>query len=171
MTKPVYSKTPSNPEKSVKTRGSNLRIHFKNTREAAMVLKGMLLTRAKSYLANVLAHRECVPFRRFHGGVGRTAQAKVFGTTQGRWPKKSVEHLQSLLQNAEANAEAKGLNVEKLRIAHVQVQRAQQQRRRTYRAHGRINPYMCSPSTVEFILTEVEKAVPKPAEEKAVATA
>ncbi|KAN0048064.1 hypothetical protein ACTA71_002456 [Dictyostelium dimigraforme] len=165
MTKPVYSKTPSNPEKSCKSRGSNLRIHFKNTRESAMAIKGMLLTRAKAYLNNVLAHRECIPFRRFKGGVGRTGQAKIFGTSQGRWPKKSVEHILSLLQNAEANAEAKGLNVQKLKIAHVQVQRAQQQRRRTYRAHGRINPYMCSPSTVEFILTEVEKAVPKPAEE------
>ena len=32
--------------------------------------------------------------------------------------------------------------------------RAQKGRRRTYRAHGRINPYMSSPSHIELILSE-----------------
>ena len=42
----------------------------------------------------------------------------------------------------------------------MQVNQAQKQRRRTYRAHGRINPYMCSPSHIELILKEKEVAVP-----------
>lgn len=42
----------------------------------------------------------------------------------------------------------------------MQVNQAQKQRRRTYRAHGRINPYMCSPSHIEVILKEKETAVP-----------
>lgn len=33
----------------------------------------------------------------------------------------------------------KGLDVDTLAITHIQVNKAQQQRRRTYRAHGRIN--------------------------------
>ena len=33
----------------------------------------------------------------------------------------------------------KGLDVDKLVLSHVQVNRAQKGRRRTYRAHGRIN--------------------------------
>ena len=33
----------------------------------------------------------------------------------------------------------KGLDVDVLEISHIQVNMAQQQRRRTYRAHGRIN--------------------------------
>eukprot|EP01133_Synstelium_polycarpum_P007307 gene7307-8501_t len=139
-----------------------------NTRETAMAIKGMYLKRAETYLWNVLKHKEAIPFRRFHGGVGRTAQAKPFGITQARWPKKSVEQVMSLLKNATANAEAKGLDVDTMIVSHVQVQRAQQQRRRTYRAHGRINPYMCSPSSVELIITEVEKNVPKPSESKVV---
>ena len=40
-----------------------------------------------------------------------------------------------------------------------QVNRAQQQRRRTYRAHGRINPYMSSPCHVEVILSQKETTV------------
>ena len=34
-------------------------------------------------------------------------------------------------------------------------------RRRTYRAHGRINPFMNNPSHVELWATEKEEDVPK----------
>ena len=44
-------------------------------------------------------------------------------------------------------------------VSHIQVNKAMQQRRRTYRAHGRINPYMSSPCHVELILTEKEGPV------------
>lgn len=35
--------------------------------------------------------------------------------------------------------QVKGLDVDALHISHIQVNQAQKQRRRTYRAHGRIN--------------------------------
>lgn len=66
-------------------------------------------------------------------------QAKQWGTTQGRWPKKSAEFLLQLLKNAESNADNKGLDADRLVIEHIQVNRAPKMRRRTYRAHGRIN--------------------------------
>jgi ribosomal protein L22 len=40
-----------------------------------MTLRRMALRRAQQYLKNVVDHKECVPFRRFNGGVGRCAQA------------------------------------------------------------------------------------------------
>jgi large subunit ribosomal protein L17e len=88
-------------------RGSDLRVHFKNTREAAFALRKMDLGKAKSYLEAVIAGKRCVPFHRFNGGVGRTTQAKNEGHPmgQGRWPKKSCEFLLNLLKNAESNAE------------------------------------------------------------------
>jgi len=79
----------------------------------------------------------------------------------GRWPKKSAEFLLQLLRNAEANADCKGLDADRLVVHHIQVNRAQCLRRRTYRAHGRINPYMSSPCHVEVILTEKEEVVSK----------
>merc|ERR1712150_435990 len=76
--------------------------------------------------------------------------------SQGRWPKKSCEFLLQLLKNAESNAEYKGLDVDNLVVDNIQVNRAAKMRRRTYRAHGRINPYMSSPCHVEIILVEKE---------------
>uniref|UniRef100_UPI00358F7A6C large ribosomal subunit protein uL22 n=1 Tax=Myxine glutinosa TaxID=7769 RepID=UPI00358F7A6C len=162
-----YSRDPENAAKSCKARGSNLRVHFKNTREAAHTIKGMHIRKAIKFLKAVIVKKQCVPFRRYNGGVGRCAQAKAWGWTQGRWPKKSAVFLLQLLKNAESNAEFKGLDVDSLVIEHIQVNKAPRMRRRTYRAHGRINPYMSSPCHIEIILSEKEHIVPKPEEEAA----
>merc|ERR1712168_277846 len=161
-----YSVDPENAARSCKTKGSDLRVHFKNTHETAAAIKGMHLHKATAYLKAVIQHQRCIPFRRFCGGVGRTAQAKAFknSSAQGRWPKKSCELLLGMLKNAESNAEVKGLDVDALVIDHIQVNAAAKQRRRTYRAHGRINPYMASPCHVEIMLSEHEVAVPRAAE-------
>jgi large subunit ribosomal protein L17e len=145
----------------LQARGSDLRVHFKNSREAAAAIKGKSLAAAKTYLEAVLDHKRCVPFLRYNGGVGRTAQAKNEGNKigQGRWPKKSCEFLLGLLRNAESNAEVKGLEVDNLWVTHVQVNQAPQGRRRTYRAHGRINAYMSCPSHIEIIVSEKEAPV------------
>ncbi|KAI3671427.1 hypothetical protein L1987_87165 [Smallanthus sonchifolius] len=157
-----YSKEPENPTKSCKARGSDLRCHFKNTRETAHAIRKLPLIKAKRYLEDVLAHKQAIPFTRFCRGVGRTAQAKNrHSNGQGRWPAKSAKFILDLLKNAESNAEVKGLDVDALHISHIQVNQAQKQRRRTYRAHGRINPYMSSPCHIELTLSEKEEPVKK----------
>jgi large subunit ribosomal protein L17e len=161
MVKSAYSKTSDNPTKSCHAKGSDLRVHFKNTRETAAALRNLPLKAAQTYLKDVLAHKRAIPFVRYQGGVGRHAQAKPFRVTQCRWPKKSVEYILSLLQNAESNAEAKELDTDKLFISHIQVNKAPKMRRRTYRAHGRINAYMSSPCHIELILTEKEAPIKK----------
>lgn len=161
-----YSVEAENAAKSVKTRGSDLRVHFKNTRESAQAIKGMHLNKAVGYLKQVIAQERCIPFNRFSGSIGRTGQTKEFKspTSKGRWPKKSCQILLGMLKNAESNAEVKGLDVDALVIDHIQVNAAAKQRRRTYRAHGRINPYMASPCHVEIMLSEHEVAVARAAE-------
>ncbi|XP_021905495.1 60S ribosomal protein L17-2-like [Carica papaya] len=93
-----YSREPDNPTKSCKARGSDLRVHFKNTRETAFAIRKLPLTKAKRYLEDYISHPS---------------------------------------------------------------DQAQKQRRRTYRAHGRINPYMSSPCHIELILSEKEEPVKK----------
>lgn len=60
------------------------------------------------------------------------------GVSRARWPVKSAEILLGLLKNAEANADTKGLDTSNLIVKHIQVNQAPKQRRRTYRAHGRV---------------------------------
>ena len=62
--------------------------------------------------------------------------------------------------------QVKGLDPDNLEISHIQVNRAQKQRRRTYRAHGRTNPYMSSPCHIEMILSEKAAAIGKGEEEE-----
>lgn len=153
---------PRNFFATCKARGSDLRVHFKNTRETAHAIRKLPLLKAKRYLEDVIVHKQAIPFRRFCRGVGRTAQAKNrHSNGQGRWPVKSAKFILDLLKNAESNADVKGLDVDTLYISHIQVNQAQKQRRRTYRAHGRINPYMSSPCHIEMTLSEKEEPVKK----------
>ncbi|RPB23295.1 ribosomal protein L22 [Terfezia boudieri ATCC MYA-4762] len=164
-----YSVTPANPLTTAKARGAFLRVSFKNTREVAQAISGMKLQRALVYLGNVKEHKEAVPMRRYAGGTGRCAQGKQFGVTRARWPVKSATFLLDLLKNAEANADLKGLDVANLTVSHIQVNQAPKQRRRTYRAHGRINPYMSNPCHVELMLSQADEQVSKGADSQSVA--
>lgn len=62
------------PAKSARSRGSYLRVSYKNTRETAQAINGWKLSRAVTFLENVQEHKEAVPMRRYAGGTGRTAQ-------------------------------------------------------------------------------------------------
>ena len=159
-----YSVEPEVPEKTSKTRGSHLRVHFKHCREIAHMTRGMPVEKALRFCDDVMAFKTTVTFSRFTGGIGHHAQAKQHKApgNNGRWPVKAMKVYKDLLTNAVANAEVKGLDVEKLVITHAQCNRAPPGRRRTYRAHGRIGKYASQPAHIEIILTEkgdpVEKA-------------
>ena len=159
MTK-SYAREPTS-KKCAKAQISDCRAHFKNTYEAAKMLRGKTIKEAREYYEAVLDHKRCVPYTKFNGCIGRTAQAKEFSVTQGRWPEKSVKVLLDLLTNLEANAVKEQLDLTKLKIGHVQVNRAQRGRRRTYRAHGRITPYMSSPCHIEVWAVEEQDNVAK----------
>ncbi len=165
-----YSRVAENTERSCKAMGVDLRVHFKNTFEACAAIRGRKLRDAQRFLEDVIAHKQCVAFRRHNSGCGRTAQAKAFKHTQGRWPEKSARILLELLKNAESNGESKSLDPELLVVKHIACQPGVKGRRRTFRAHGRINAFMSNPCHIEMILSEEAEQVEKPAtqEKKAV---
>jgi hypothetical protein len=63
--------------KSARSRGSYLRVSFKNTRETAQAINGWKLGRATKYLENVMEMKEAVPMRRYAGSTGRSAQGTL----------------------------------------------------------------------------------------------
>ena len=166
MGKTAYSRNPSTA-KVARASGKDIRVHYKNTYETAKAIKGMTIPKAKRYLNDVLAHKRCIPYTKHYGGIGRTGQAAEFGKTMGRWPEKSVKVVLGLVQNLEANANAK--NLKNITIDHVQTNRAAKGRRRTYRAHGRIGPYLSSQAHVEMWATEKAVDVKKEGKAKQVA--
>lgn len=147
------------PFLAAKSKVNDLRVHYKNTYNTARACKGLLIKNAIHYMENVLEHKQIIPYFKYYGG--RHAQCKVFGVNTGRWPEKSVKAVRDLLINAKTNAETKGLDTDKCVISHVVVQRAVQGRRRTYRAHGRVTPYLSSNCHVEFHVTEKKVGVAK----------
>lgn len=158
-----YSVEPDVPEKTSKSRGSHLRVHFKHCREIAHFTKGMKVSKALKILDDVLAFKAVIPFVKFTGGIGRKAMAKQCKApgSKGRWPVKATAVYKDLLSNAVSNAETKGLDTESLVIDHAQVNRAPPGRRRTYRAHGRIGKYASQPAHIEIILKEISGPVEK----------
>lgn len=162
-----YSVEPEVPEKTSKSRGSHLRVHFKHCREIAHYTKGMKVTKALKYLDDVLAFKAVIPFVKFTGGIGHKGQGKQIKSpgNNGRWPVKATAVYRDLLKNAMANAETKGLDTDNLVIDHAQVNRAPPGRRRTYRAHGRIGKYASQPAHIEIILKEVADGVEKAMDE------
>ena len=148
-----YTLKVSDPSKVVRARGSNMRFHYKNVYETATAIKGMQLQKAMKYLDNCSQKKDIIPFTRYTGCVGRKAQVnhKKHKGTQGRWPVKAIKLVRDLLTSAESNAAIQNLEPTSLYVTHIVVQRAPKQRRRTYRAHGRIGAYMASPCHIEII--------------------
>ena len=161
MGKVKYCIKPKNESRSAKAAAVDLPTHYKNMYNCCQAVKGMEFTKAVTYLEAVLEKKRVIPFRRYCGGVGRTPQGNEFKHTQGRWPEKSVKMLIGLLKNAEANAESKNLDTEKLVISAIACNRSPPGRRRTYRAHGRVTPYQSSPCHIQLVLDEKEESVEK----------
>lgn len=159
-----YSRMPAEPTKSAMSKVGDLRVHYKNTYNVARACKGLRLNKAISYMDACLERKQIIPFRVYTGGVGRHAQCKVFKHELGRWPEKSIKAVKDLLINLKANAENKkegALDIERCVINHAVCQRAVSGRRRTYRAHGRISPYLASNCHIEFQCYEKPVGVEK----------
>lgn len=159
-----YAYEINDPSNSVKSRIDNARVSFKNTRETSRPLVNMKLDDAIRYLNDVIKHKRCVPMRRYARGVGRTAQAKEFNTTRGRWPQKSAKYFIELIENLKANAASKKLDPAEMVIRNIVVNKAHVIPGRLHRAHGRINPYNKSPCHIQLVATKHQAFVPKIAE-------
>ena len=158
-----YSKDVDNESKATKARGTHLRVHYKHCREIAHAILGRGLKNARQYLENVLEYKDAIPFTKYKSGIGRHSVAKKYKATGDKvsWPIKATKTFLDLITNLESNAEVKGLNIENVKITHANVNQAPKMRRRTYRAHGRINAYMSSPAHIELIGEEAADEIVK----------
>ncbi len=144
-------------EKSAKAVIRDAPISPKKVVNLARVLRGMRLEEAKRFLERVAAGKEPVPLYRHnkkqahHRGV-----AARYGVPYARYPVKAAKILLKLLENVENNAEVKGLEAEKTRIAHIAVHKGRVLKRWMPRAFGRSSPRFKHTSNVEIVVVEEE---------------
>jgi large subunit ribosomal protein L22 len=140
------------PEKTAKASGREIRVSHKHAREVCRTIKGMMLTNAKTYLRDVIDKKKAVPFRRHKKKLGhRHGIEKAFA---GRYPVKTAQQVLRVVEAAEANAENKGLDVDRLRIFHAAAYPGMKIKRFTPRAHGRASPKYETTTHVEIVLEE-----------------
>ncbi|MGQ9507235.1 MAG: 50S ribosomal protein L22 [Candidatus Bathycorpusculaceae bacterium] len=140
------------PEKTVKASGREVRVSHKSAREICRTIKGMNLSKAKQYLRDVIAKKRPVPYRRFKKKAGhRHGLEKAFA---GRYPVKAAKHILKLLEGAEANAEFKGLDTDRMRIIHAAAYPGMKIKRYMPRAHGRATPDFETLCHIELALEE-----------------
>ncbi|MBS7640793.1 50S ribosomal protein L22 [Candidatus Bathyarchaeota archaeon] len=136
----------------VRASGRELRISPKAAREVCAAIKGMMLEEAKEFLRNVIAKRVAVPYRRYKK---KLPHRRGLGGA-GRYPVKAASKILKVLENAEANAEYKGFDIEKLRIIHASAYPGARIRRYMPRAFGRATRWFETLTHVEVVLEEVK---------------
>lgn len=140
------------PEKTAKASGREIRVSHKAAREVCRAIKGMMLSKAKTYLRDVMEKRKAVPFRRYKKKVGhRSGLEKTFA---GRYPVKTSQQILRVIEGAEANAENKGLDLDRLCILHAAAYPGMRIKRFTPRAHGRASPKYQTTTHIEIVLEE-----------------
>ena len=148
-----YSVVGLDSDVMVKASGRELRISPKSAREVCVAIKGMKLDEAKEFLEQVIKKKKAVPFKRFSKKLPHRRGLQK--AAAGRYPVKAARKILSVLENAEANANFKGLDTENLKIIHASAYPGAKIKRYVPRAMGRATPRFKTLCHVEIVLGEV----------------
>jgi large subunit ribosomal protein L22 len=152
MAKINYAFNEDDKAKTAKAVGKSLKISPKHAVELCRELRGKKLESAKVYLEEVIQMEKAVPFKRHNKKVGH--RKGLTGWPSGRYPVKAAAQILKVLENAEANAEYKGLDAENLKIIHISSHRGFIVRGWTPRAFGRASPFNTPTTHVQIVLGE-----------------
>ena len=128
-----YSYKVEDKSKTTRSMGRDMNISFKNAVVICDEIRGMMLQDAISLLQSTISLKNPIPFKRFNKGVGHRR-----GIGIGKYPKRAAEHILNVLRNVETNAEYKGLDIDRLKIVHIQAKEGVSRRRRKPKGRWRI---------------------------------
>ncbi len=137
------------PVRTAIASGRDLRISYKAAVEVLKEIRGKKIDKAKQILEDIIEMRRPVPYRRYYGKVGHRK-----GIGSGRYPVKAAKSILSVLENAEANAEFKGLDTTRLWVVHAAAFKGMKLKKYIPRAFGRATPYFQQLVHVEIGLEE-----------------
>ncbi|HVL87702.1 MAG TPA: 50S ribosomal protein L22 [Candidatus Thermoplasmatota archaeon] len=144
-----YSVKPD-PEKTAIASAREVPVKPKHVVNVCKAIKGMSLERAKAFLEEVQELETAVPFVRHKRKVAHR-RGKV---GPGQFPVKAAGKVLEVVKGAEANAEYKGLDPEKMVVSHAACQRAAPIQGTMQRAHGRATPWNTATCHIEIVLSE-----------------
>ena len=153
MSETYYSTVPTDPAKTARAYGRDLDCSPKSGRNVARAIKGMPVGRAKTFLQEVAELKTPVPFK---VRVRKIHHRKGQGFGPGKWPVGVVTRFLKVVESAEANAEYKGLDKERLVITHASAYQGTVTQAFTPRAMGRATAHYNRKCNFEVILTQVE---------------
>ncbi len=148
-----YSIIGIDPDRTAIASGRNMRVSPKQCREVCTTIRGMMLDKAIELLESVIEEKAWIPYRRHKKKRGHHSGMKKWPA--GGHPVKASEHILKVLKNAEANADNKGLDIDRLRVMHAVTHRGRTYKKFIERAFGRSSPYFENTSHVEVVLEEV----------------
>jgi large subunit ribosomal protein L22 len=148
-----YSIIGIDPDRTAIASGRNMRVSPKQCREVCNEIQGMMLDKAIDLLEEVVQEKKWIPYRRHKKKRGHHAGMKKFAA--GGHPVKASGHILRILKNAEANADNKGLDIDRLRVMHAVTHRGRTYKKYIERAFGKSTPYFENTSHVEVVLEEV----------------
>ncbi len=108
-----YSFQKYNKANMAKAVGISLPISMKQSREICRFISQKNVQRVKEMLDKIGKKELAVPFTRFNKDTGHKK-----GIAAGRFPVNAATEIKKLVENVEANAQFKGLNVSNLVVIH-----------------------------------------------------
>lgn len=148
-----YSIIGIDPDKTAVASGRHMRVSPKQCREVCNAIRGLMIDKAMELLESVIEEKAWIPYRRHKKKRGHHSGMKKWMT--GGHPVKASQHIIKILKNAEANADNKGLDIDRLRIKHAATHRGRIYKAYIERAFGKSSPYFEDTSHVEIIVEEV----------------
>ncbi len=147
-----YSFERYDPLLHIRASGREIDVSAKAAREVCVAIKGSLVKDAKEYLEAVQSKKASVPFRRYKRGGAHRSETPGFHA--GAYPVKAAKEVLNVLNNLEANAEFKGLDLDRLKIIHAAAERGRLTKSFTPRAQGRSSPSFNTLVHIEMVATE-----------------
>jgi len=96
----------------------NKPISTKYATELCREINGKNVSKAETFLNNIVAKKEFLPLRKYNIQVAHRKGAAKSNVKSGRYPRNTALVFLDLLQDVKANADYKGLDADKLFVLH-----------------------------------------------------
>ncbi|MEM4662577.1 MAG: 50S ribosomal protein L22 [Candidatus Diapherotrites archaeon] len=119
MVKKEYQIKEFDEKTTAKALLKNRPISLKYATEICREIKGLPVEKAEKILNEIIQMKRYLPLKKYHKKVPHRKGKALSGQKAGRYPINACKAFLELISYAKANAENKGLDLEKLIIKHV----------------------------------------------------